>query len=224
MISRFIKGVSNLRPPRPRYNFTWDPKIVLEYLRTVPTLSCSMEQLTTKLSTLLAIITAHRVQTFASIEVSDIKLQSEYIDIFISGRIKTSRVNRPQPVLHIPYFSGDGEICAATVLKEYIRRTETVRGDQSKLFLSICRPYKPVTAQTIGRWIKTVLTRSGIDMTIFSAHSTRHASTSSAAAQGINIETIRQAAGWTASSTMFAKFYKQPIINRSEFAESVCRP
>ena len=36
-IKRFFKGISNLRPSRPKYEYTWDPKIVLDYYSRQPT-------------------------------------------------------------------------------------------------------------------------------------------------------------------------------------------
>ncbi|XP_060804898.1 uncharacterized protein LOC132902730 [Amyelois transitella] len=46
-----------------------------------------------------------------------------------------------------------------------------------------------------ARWIKTVLSESGVDASVFKAHSTRHAATSAAGAAGVSVETIRKAAG-----------------------------
>ncbi|KAL4720573.1 hypothetical protein ACJJTC_012328 [Scirpophaga incertulas] len=48
-----------------------------------------------------------------------------------------------------------------------------------------------------------------------SPHSTRHASTSRAARLGINIDTIRATAGWTGTSTVFAKFYNRSVCENS---------
>lgn len=31
-VTRFLKGVSKIRPPRPKYKFTWDVSLVLDYL------------------------------------------------------------------------------------------------------------------------------------------------------------------------------------------------
>ena len=45
-------------------------------------------------------------------------------------------------------------------------------------FLSHITPFKPVSMETLSRWIKKNLRDSGIDMNIFSPHSTRSASTS----------------------------------------------
>ena len=63
-IKRFFKGVSKLRPPLPRYNVTWNPTVVLNYLESCyPNEEISLDTLTGKFSTLVALITAHRVQT-----------------------------------------------------------------------------------------------------------------------------------------------------------------
>ncbi|KAI8426072.1 hypothetical protein MSG28_005035 [Choristoneura fumiferana] len=62
------------------------------------------------------------------------------------------------------------------------------------------RPYKPASSQTLSRWIKQVLIDSGVDVTVYGAHSTRHAATSAANAAGISLDTIRKAAGWSSSS------------------------
>ncbi|KAI8440715.1 hypothetical protein MSG28_009058 [Choristoneura fumiferana] len=75
------------------------------------------------------------------------------------------------------------------------------------------RPHRDATAQSISRWIKQVLAKSGVDVSIFSAHSTRHAATSTAAAAGVSIDVIRKTAGWTATSQTFAKFYNRSIID-----------
>ena len=51
-----------------------------------------------------------------------------------------------------------------------------------------------------------MLQKSGIDINVFGAHSTRAASTSAAKAANVPIGLIMDAAGWTTAS-MFGKFY-----------------
>ncbi|KYN15933.1 hypothetical protein ALC57_11826, partial [Trachymyrmex cornetzi] len=46
----------------------------------------------------------------------------------------------------------------------------------------------------------------------FSAHSTRHASTSLAAHKGVSVNLIKRAAGWSGESRVFADFYNKVII------------
>lgn len=79
---------------------------------------------------------------------------------------------------------------------------------------------KPVTSQTIGKWIKKVLSESVIDVSVFKAHSTRHSSTSAANAAGVVIDVIRKTAVWAFSSYTFAKFYNRPITDDGRFAKA----
>lgn len=226
-VKRFFKGVSKLRPPLPKYHVTWNPSIVLGYLETCyPNTVISLELLTQKLSTLMALITAHRVQTFSLIEVENIEFSRDQIEIKVPARIKTSAPHRYQPLLKLPFFRSNPNLCVASTLSCYLNRTAALRqsGKFSKLFLTYKKPYKEATAQSISRWIRLVLGRSGIDTSLFTAHSTRHAATSAAVNRGINIDTIRNTAGWTASSDVFAKFYNRPLMTPHNFANAILLP
>ena len=49
------------------------------------------------------------------------------------------------------------------------------------------KPHKPVSSSTLGRWIKTVMTDSGIDTSLFKPHSVRGASTSALYQRGASL-------------------------------------
>ena len=66
-------------------------------------------------------------------------------------------------------------------LDYYLKATENLR-NSTRLLVSYIKPYRAVTSSTIGRWIKPMLGQEGIDTELFSAHSTRYASTSIATA------------------------------------------
>ena len=57
-------------------------------------------------------------------------------------------------------------LCINYTLAEYISRTENLRFNTgsfvSKLFISLIRPYKPVSSATVVKWIKLVLSGMGI--------------------------------------------------------------
>ncbi|KAJ8913352.1 hypothetical protein NQ315_008742, partial [Exocentrus adspersus] len=90
-IRRFLKGMSNLRRPRRRYNFIWDPQMVLNFLsQFYPNEGLPMDILTKKLVTLLALVTAHRLQTLRLIKVENVIISESGIQILISDNIKTS--------------------------------------------------------------------------------------------------------------------------------------
>ncbi|CAG9133863.1 unnamed protein product [Plutella xylostella] len=116
-------------------------------------------------------------------------------------------------------------ILNSTTLVDYISFTKELRSTSSDhLLITVKRPHRNATAQSISRWIKQVLQESGVDAVVFSAHSARHAATSAAHSAGLSLDLIRKTAGWTASSSTFAKYYKRPLLQQSNFAKAVCIP
>lgn len=221
IIRRFFKGVANLRPPKPKYESTWDPKIILDYFENLLNENLSLELLSKKLVTLLALVTGQRIQTLSLIDLEIIVVKKELIEIKIPERIKTSKLERNQPILFLPFFKENLNICSANTLLCYIRRTKNLRSS-SVLFISFKKPFKSASTQTLSRWVKEVLFESGVDTDVFTAHSIRHASTSAAKRKGVNIDLIRKAAGWTKKSATFTKFYDRPISqNWKAFGQAI---
>jgi len=194
IIQRFFKGISKLRPPKPKYESTWDPKIVLDYFRNLKNEDLPLDWLSKKLITLLALVTAQRIQTLALIDIRNIVTKVKFIEIKIPETIKTSNPRRNQPTLILPFFEKNLNICPADTLKCYLHRTKELRKG-TNLFISFKKPFKRASTQTLSRWVKDCLGESGIDTESFSAHSTRHASTSTAKQRGVNIDVIRKSAG-----------------------------
>ena len=96
--------------------------------------------------------------------------------------LKTSAPNRH--LTHIEFLAcpQNPKLCVINCLNAYLtfKRTRPHRCGTLQLFLSIQKPFKAVSCDTISRWLKSVLDMAGIDATIFTAHSTRTASTSCA--------------------------------------------
>lgn len=224
LIRRLLKGVFKLRPNLPKYKHTWDPQVVLNHIAEwYPNSEITFDKITKKVVILLALCTGHRVQTLSLIKISNIVISTNGVRISISDIIKTSGPGKEHPVLFLPYFKDKPSICPASTLRDYLSATEDKRPPEvSNLLITVKRPHRGATAQSISRWIKQVLEESGVDVSVYSAHSTRHASTSAAAAAGVSVDVIRKAAGWTSSSQAFAKFYNRPIIDEGKFATSVC--
>ena len=58
------------------------------------------------------------------------------------------------------------------------------------MLVSYQKPYKEVSHDTISRWIRIVMQLSGLDLTVFKAHSTRAPSTSAAKRAQVPIQDI----------------------------------
>ena len=61
---------------------------------------------------------------------------------------------------------------------------------------------------------------AGIDMSLFSPHSTRAAATSAAERMNVSISTILRTAGWTGDST-FRKFYHNFVRMNCDFGSAL---
>lgn len=223
LVCRWIKGVSRVRPPARKYNFTWDPNQVIDMLeKWYPNGDLSLEKISKKLSTLLALTTAHRMQTLSLIKVENIHISPEKIQILIPDVIKTTNVRSEQPCLQIPFFTERPQVCVASTLLAYLEKTAPLRSEvQNHLFLGTRKPYLTVGTQTLSRWIKATLAESGINTEIFGGYSAKHAAVSAAFRNGVLLRTIRKTAGWAKNSSTFTRFYNIPINNAKSLTEAV---
>lgn len=222
-VTRFMKGAFIKRPILPKNQTIWDTDIVLQWIRrTSPVKDLDLKDLTLKLVILMALLSGQRVQTLHMIRLENMLRGKQGVTITFSDLLKTSRPGKHQKQIFLAAYPPDRRLCIMTVLKEYDKRTEELRKGQlhDKLLISFVKPHKPVTAATIARWIKTVLKAAGIDMSIFTAHSTRSAATSAAARASVPITTILDTAGWFNCNT-FNKFYNKPVTTRNSFSLAI---
>ena len=206
LVKRFTKGVFNLRPALPRNLVTWDTSLVINYLASLaPVRRIGLKDLTYKTTMLLALLSGQRCQTLHLIKISNLTVTQNSVKIRITELLKQSRPGHHLQEIKIKAYAPDRRICIVTVLQEYIKRTATLRRNDY-LLVSYAPPHKHVSKATIGRWIKTVLTKSGVDVSIFTPHSTRAAATTGAKMLNVPLSTIIRTAGWSNSNT-FSKYY-----------------
>lgn len=213
LVKRFLKGVFEMRPTKPRYTTTWNVgKVLVQLKRLSPVRNLNLKQLTLKLAMLLALTTAQRLQTLQALDLKYLQKGANY-KFPIVEKLKQSRPGtKPLCVILEPY-PPDRRLCVISVLKEYMLRTERIRNNETQLLISYVKPHKAVTRDSIARWLCTVLTMSGIDTSIYKAHSTRAAATSSAAGKLVPMADILAAAGWSNTGT-FQKFYHKPVTSQ----------
>ena len=87
LVSSFLKGVFNLRPPLPKYTFFWDVKIVLDHLSSWNSPKMlDLKQLSVKSVTLLAINYHGRSSDLTSLDLSQ-HWSSDSKIVFWSGKL-----------------------------------------------------------------------------------------------------------------------------------------
>lgn len=220
LVSRLMKGIFQEKPPRPKYTEIWDVSIVLSYLQTLsPVDKLSLKELTFKLVVLILLVSGQRGQTVHLLNIDHMTSVNNCYTFQIVDHLKQSRPGVKNPLVELRPFE-DKTLCVVSTLKEYLTRTQSLRGSESQLFISYAKPFRKVSRETISRWVKFALTASGIDTSRFKPHSTRAASTSAASNASVSLDDILHTAGWSSEST-FAKFYNKPIVKENTFADKV---
>ncbi|XP_044142751.1 uncharacterized protein LOC122932427 [Bufo gargarizans] len=206
LVCRLLKGSRLARPPRPRFSSTWDVSDVLQFLVSWPSNELlSLRQLSAKLVTLFCLISCKRVSDVRALDWDARSFTPEGVHFNISRRTKTSIRS-----VSYPRFPTSPQLCPVACLREYEDRTRPLRSlSLPHLFISFRSPFAPVTSVTLSRWVKWILSLSGIDTSIFTAHSVRSATATSMTLSGARLEDVMRLADWSRSST-FREFYFRP--------------
>ena len=192
-----MKGIFQEKPPRPKYTEIWDLSIVLSHLQSLsPVEKLSLKELTLKLAILILLVSGQRCRTVHLLCIDHMVPINECYTFQIIDHLKQSRPGFKNPLVEIRPFE-DKSLCVVTTLKEYLTRTQSLWGSESQLFISYTRPLRRVSIETISRWVKLVLTDSGIDTLRFKPHSTRAARTSAARNASVSLDDILDTAGWS---------------------------
>ena len=131
--------------------------------------------------------------------------------ICVSPRSRTPifvlwRLSRPTTLKYVYLF------CFHTItFTLYNCQVESLRGDNLSLFVSLRRPHTSVTARTLGRWIKTLLSSSGVDTGVWDTHATRGAAARDLRDRGLTALQVMKLADWSTCSGTFQTFYERYI-------------
>ncbi len=205
------------RPRLPKKVVIYDTNIVLKYIDSLPEdKHLLLELLTKKLVTLLCILSAQRSQAIGALYEEHMHRSSTTYTFFIPIMLKTTTPSFHQEPLEFEAFPENHKLSVYHCLDEYRERTKSVReiikeaDEKQRLILSFKKPFKAVKSATLARYVKEFLGMAGIDITVFTTHSTRSASSSKMNNLGLSLKDISKAAGWKGDST-FQRFYKFKI-------------
>ena len=121
MVTRFLKGVFNSRPPAPKYVATWDVDKVLLYIKNLPNnKELSFTLLSHKLAMLMALANADRCSDLAALDLDFRTFQQNGVRFMIPGLMKTRRSGPPVEAFY-PSFLDETKLCPVTTCIEMLR-------------------------------------------------------------------------------------------------------
>ena len=205
LVVALLRGCYNTNPPKPRYSSTWNSKRVFTYASQQGFHEfLSLQVLSWKTATLLALAGFFRVEELASVCRTTVELSRDTLHFNLSMPRKSQKSGELESFSFKKF--PDPKCCPVVAVRDYMDRTHSKCTEQSMLFVGLHKPPRTASRSTIGRWIKEYLALVGTDVNTFSAHSTRTAAASKAVAVGIPIDAILRAASWSREST-FKRFY-----------------
>ena len=164
-LSRFVRGMQKLRPQVSRYASTWDVDMVLEYICSLwPLRALTFEWLSKRMVMLFLLATSQRVQTLLTLKVTDIFwADNEQTVVFRLSELLKHHRRGSLGVLTLKAFVQKPKLCVVRCLKEYLQRSESLRGnDDPRLFVISRRPFRPVSHDTLARWVLDCMREAGV--------------------------------------------------------------
>ena len=224
LVIQLLKGMLNMRPPKPRYTHTWDVHLVTKYLSSLgKTKLLPLKLLSIKLAMLFALPCPERASSLAKLDLRHCRVAPEGVFFtLVSPRKRGSPDQLPQAFF--ASFPHNERLCPVGTLRHYLKATRNLRpvfpaSKPDPLFVSYIKPHNPITTPTLSRWLRMVLKNAGINTDIFKAHSVRGASTTAAVNSNVPLDDVMKMADWSRVST-FQKFYYKPIF-KANYAHSV---
>ena len=159
-LSRLFRYFFKSRPALPRYLVSWDVNVLLQFLKSWhPSSELSLEKLTLKTVSLVAVTSSDRAQTLEAIDINYSNFSDEGVCFPIYSLLKTTSKNRPVKVVKC-IRSSDPSLDVCEYVSTYMTRTykfrlQAVRKGLPKprqLFLSYYSG-KPIKRATISKYI-----------------------------------------------------------------------
>ena len=222
-VSELMSGISNKRPPKPRYSFTWDVERVLSVFRSWPE-TLTAKQLSVKTVTLLSLIGIPRG---AEIHQFDLRYLSKFNDRYVFSLTGTAKNisggKKPTPIEFHKHVE-DSKLCPLTCIDTYIALTAPWRpgGTPSEFFLSYIKPHGPITKSRLAGWVKEALLLGDVDKT-FRAHSVRGAASAKAFLKGLSVKDILEHGSWSRESTWQRFYHREVHYPSKNFQEGILK-
>ena len=170
LINKYMTGIFNLRPPKPKLSFVWDVDILFRYFEQQGD-NCLLLDiiLTQELINLLLLLGAHRLSTIKLFSINNMVLNDLSVTFIPTEVLEHSRKGKPLDRFEYRAYD-DKTLCVIACLKEYIyRQNKHERLTTDQLIITPRKPFKGASIDTMRRWIKDTFTVN--NFVNFSPHS-----------------------------------------------------
>ncbi|KAG2216168.1 hypothetical protein INT45_000336 [Circinella minor] len=106
----------------------------------------------------------------------------------------------------------DEQVCPVRAMWDFKERIQDKRQgvtDEDTFFLSGINTKKPwpINEDTVANIVKKIMQEAGIDMTRYTPHSIRSATSTFAVQEGVPIDIVKEHANWSKKAQTFERYY-----------------
>ena len=213
-----LKASITLKPNTPRIPVeTWDPDVVLDFIDKMPSNhNLSVYRLSQKAFVLMLLATGRRKGDLIlmSTHNSCMTITDHRITFVLPKPTKGFKGshNNFMQVIPVPRYPDNSKICPYTTLKDYMSTCRN-RSLCFEFWVTTTPPYGPAHPDTLRRWAKTLLKDAGIEIDLFSVHSTRGVVSTRAVEQGEPLDLVMQKCAWASSSAFYEHYYRPSKVD-----------
>lgn len=178
-----------------------------------------------KCAFLLALSSGRRVSELHALQRSVYDVNDTMVRLQVEGSFtaKTQKIGSEPLSVEVKSNPENAELCPLQTLLQYISDTNQIAKDSGtdKLFLSYVRPHKPVSKNSLARWIATVIRDAYSQLAntpSANAHEVRAIASSMFVGPMDNHDDILAAGLWS-SKWSFLGFYKRHIPAEWDFSQ-----
>ena len=127
-VCELLAGIAKERPPKARYNETWDVSDVIGYLKSRgPNEVISLKDLSLKLTMILALTSLSRGMEIHLLSLDRMNFFNDRMEFTIDDVLKHSKQGKPNAPCVFFAFQEDIAICPKACLEAYLERTRPLR-------------------------------------------------------------------------------------------------
>ena len=141
-----------------------------------------------KLALLMALVEASMVSELQALDLQHWLYCSEGVVFTMTGLGKKRTVGASPKQVMLGTFPNNDYLCVVKCLRQYEAVILQYRNKDLDtpwpLLLSSVKPHGPVTSQHLAHWLKEILGKAGVEISVFKAHSVQGASSTIASERG----------------------------------------
>ena len=104
LVQKLLKGIANVRPPKPRYTRIWDTSLLITYLASLHNSDLDLQHMCWKTSALLTVLSGQWMSTIHKFKLSNLQL-TDTIALFniTEPLMQSTPTRKPQSVVFHRY-------------------------------------------------------------------------------------------------------------------------